>query len=131
MPVTDPLLALRHLTDRDRTLLSWLAEHYVLATEHIAQALFPSLRSAQVRLRVLHHIAAVGRFAFASSEAETRSWRYTLGPLGLHLHPQAWHDPDNPAAKAPQVRARPVWVLRMCLRMAKPITMMGMKTPTP
>ena len=38
----DPLKAARHLTLRDRLLLSWLAEHYVLSTSQITAALFPS-----------------------------------------------------------------------------------------
>ncbi|GGJ90004.1 hypothetical protein GCM10010123_19800 [Pilimelia anulata] len=100
MPAPDPLLPLRHLTARDRTLLSWLAEHYVLTTEQIAQALFPSLRAAQLRLTLLHRIGALDRFAFArTGEPGSGLWRYTLGPLGARLHRDAWHDPDNPAAR--------------------------------
>ena len=64
----DPLIALRRLSQRDRLLLSWLAEHFVLTTDQIAAALFPSLRAAQRRLTVLHRIGAVSRFQFARTE---------------------------------------------------------------
>ncbi|MEU5947997.1 replication-relaxation family protein [Micromonospora sp. NPDC047465] len=42
---------LHRLTLRDRQLLAWLAEHYVLSTAQITTALFPSERSAQLRRR--------------------------------------------------------------------------------
>jgi len=99
---TDPLLDLRRLSGRDRLLLSWLAEHYVLSTEQVAAALFPSLRAAQKRLTVLHRVGAVSRFAFARTETDSGSYRYTLGPLGVLLHPHAWPDPDHPAARPPR-----------------------------
>jgi Replication-relaxation len=50
---------LRRLTARDRLLLSWLAEHYVLTTTQISRALFPSERSARLRLATLAGIEAV------------------------------------------------------------------------
>ena len=98
----DPLRELRHLTPRDRLVLSWLAEHYVLSTEQIAAAAFPSVRAAQIRLAVLYRIGAVSRFSFARTEATTGSYRYTLGPLGALLHPDAYTDPDHPGAKPPK-----------------------------
>ncbi|GAA1622995.1 replication-relaxation family protein [Actinoplanes couchii] len=101
-PATDPLAAVRRLTDRDRLLLSWLAEHYVLTTDQITDALFTTRRAAQKRLIQLYRIGAVSRFAFARTDTETGSYRYTLGPLGALLHPSAYTDPDNPAAKAPK-----------------------------
>lgn len=101
-PSTDPLADLRRLSARDRLTLSWLAEHYVLSTDQIAAALFPSLRSAQERLTVLHRIGAVSRYAFVRTATSTGSYRYTLGPLGVLLHPDAYTDPDNPAAKPPR-----------------------------
>ncbi|GGK36567.1 hypothetical protein GCM10010124_31540 [Pilimelia terevasa] len=99
MPAVDPLIHLRHVTVRDRLLMSWLTEHYILSTEQITQALFPSLRSAQVRLRLLTRIGAVTRFVLPMADTTSSSYRYTLGPLGALLHPTAWQDPDNPAAK--------------------------------
>jgi hypothetical protein len=98
----DPLADVRRLTGRDRLLLAWLAEHYVLSTEQISAALFPSIRSAQKRLTVLHSIGAVSRYAFARTEAGGGSYRYTLGPLGVLLHPHAYTDPDNAAARPPR-----------------------------
>jgi len=84
----DPLAYLRHLTPRDRVLLAWLAEHQVLTTNQIAEALFPSLRAAQKRLTLLYGIRAVDRFIWAPAPTETASgYRYTLGPLGDLLHP--------------------------------------------
>ena len=98
----DPLRHVRRLTARDRLLLAWLAEHYVLSTEQVAAALFPSRRAAQERLTTLYRIGAVSRFAFVRSDTDSGSYRYTLGPLGVLLYPDAYTDPDNPAAKAPR-----------------------------
>jgi hypothetical protein len=84
----DPLRDLRHLTPRDRLLLSWLAEHHVLTTGQIAVALFPSLRAAQKRLTLLHRIGAVARFEWARTDDDIGfGLRYTLGPLGDLIHP--------------------------------------------
>jgi len=105
----DPLADLRHLTSRDWTLLCSLAEHYVLTTEQITAALFPSQRIAQKRLALLHRIDAVARFRFAdtaphpgAAQRGALSYLYTLGRLGMLLHPHAYTDPDNPAAKSPR-----------------------------
>jgi hypothetical protein len=84
----DRLANLRHLTSRDRLLMSWLAEHQTLTTAQIATALFPSLRAAQKRLTLLHRIGALDRFAFARTPGDTGGLRYTLGPLGDLLHPR-------------------------------------------
>jgi hypothetical protein len=102
----DPLAGLRRLTPRDRLLLSWLAEHYLLSTEQIATALFTSRRSAQQRLTILHRVGAVSRFPHNPADGDARGgtgqYLYTLGPLGVALHPTAYTDPDNPAARAPR-----------------------------
>ncbi len=98
----DALAPLRRLTGRDRLLLSWLAEHYVLTTDQIAAALFPGLRAGQRRLTVLHRIGAVSRFAFARTDTQTGAYHYTLGPLGVLLHPTAYTDPGNPTARPPR-----------------------------
>jgi hypothetical protein len=95
----EPLRQLRHLTDRDRLLLDWLAAHQTLTTNQIAAALFPSLRAAQKRLTVLHRIGAVTRFAFAPVIGGAGGSYYTLGPLGDLLHP-----PPGPARS--QLRRR-------------------------
>ncbi len=86
-PRPDPLRDLRHLTPRDRQLLTWLADHQTLTTRQIATALFPSLRAAQKRLTLLHRIGAVDRFTFALTSTTGGGLRYTLGPLGDLLHP--------------------------------------------
>lgn len=101
-PAPDPLANLRRLTSRDRLLLSWLAEHFVLTTDQIAQALFTTRRAAQKRMLQLTDIGAVSRFAFARTDTEPSVYRYTLGPLGVLLHPNAYTDPDNPGARAPR-----------------------------
>lgn len=88
-PRPDPLLNLRHLTPRDRLLLSWLAEHQTLTTAQIATALFPSLRAAQKRLTTLYQIGAVARFTFGHVPGDSGGLLYTLGPLGDLLHPSA------------------------------------------
>jgi len=102
----DPLAGLRRLTPRDRVLLSWLAEHYLLSTEQITTALFTSRRTAQQRLTILHRIGAVSRFTHSptggGARGGTGQYLYTLGPLGVALHPTAYTDPDNPAARAPR-----------------------------
>jgi hypothetical protein len=100
--ILDPLADVRRLSTRDRLILSWLAEHYVLSTEHLAAALFPSRRAAQERLTVLYRIGAVSRFAFPRTETDTGSYRYTLGPLGAQLYPTAYTDPDHPTARPPK-----------------------------
>jgi len=99
----DPLSVYRRLTPRDRLLLSWLAEHYLLSTEQIHRALFTARRTAQMRLTILHRLQVLHRFAFAAADGgpET-SYLYTLGPIGLRRHPHAFSDPDNLGLKAPR-----------------------------
>lgn len=98
----DPLAVLRRLTPRDRLLLSWLAEHYLLSTDQIAHALFTSPATARMRLTILYRIGALARFSFSDPDGSTPPFLYTLGPVGLHLHPTAYSDPDNPKAKPPR-----------------------------
>ncbi len=63
----DRLSAYRRLTPRDRLLLSWLAEHYLLSTDQIHRALFDSRRTAQQRLTILHRLQVLDRFTFSSA----------------------------------------------------------------
>lgn len=91
------------LTLRDRLLLSWLAEHYVLSTPQITTALFPSERAAQLRLTTLHHLEAVNRFVDITTG--TQQYLYALGPLGMLLHPTAYHDPDRADTRPPRSSA--------------------------
>ncbi|MFG1952446.1 replication-relaxation family protein [Micromonospora sp. NPDC048830] len=91
---------LRRLTLRDRQLLAWLAEHYVLSTAQITTALFPSERSARLRLATLHRIDAVHRFVDVTTG--TGQHLYTLGPLGMLVHPTTYTDPERPDARPPR-----------------------------
>jgi hypothetical protein len=93
----------RQLTPRDRLLLSWLAEHYLLSTDQVARALFDSLRTAQQRLTILHRRHVLDRFVDTRADgAMATRYLYTLGPDGLRLHPDAWHDPDHLGLKPPR-----------------------------
>jgi hypothetical protein len=91
---------LSRLTLRDRELLSWLAEHYVLSTAQISQALFTSNRSARLRLNTLHCIDAVSRFVDVTTG--DKQYLYALGPLGMLLHRTIYNDPDHPDSRAPR-----------------------------
>lgn len=82
--VLDPLVVLRSLTDRDRRLVTVLAEHQVLTTNQITQLAFPGLDVAQRRLLRLTRLGVLDRFrwhALVGSEA----WHYTLGVTGAAL----------------------------------------------
>ena len=93
----------RRLTPRDRLLLSWLAEHYLLSTHQIARALFDSTRTAQQRLTILHRLGVLHRFTFANHDGTPETpYLYTLGPVGMRLHPDAYHDPDQLGLKPPR-----------------------------
>ncbi|MBQ0905460.1 replication-relaxation family protein [Micromonospora sp. U21] len=94
------LAYLRRLTLRDRQLLAWLAEHYVLSTDQITQALFPSARSARLRLATLHTIDAVHRFVDVTTGDNQHL--YTLGPLGMLVHPTTYTDPQRADARPPR-----------------------------
>ncbi|MEV0157583.1 replication-relaxation family protein [Micromonospora sp. NPDC050686] len=94
------LAHLRRLTLRDRQLLAWLAEHYVLSTAQITAALFPSPRSARLRLAALHRIDAVHRFVDVTTGDGQHL--YTLGPLGMLVHPTTYTDPEHPDARPPR-----------------------------
>jgi hypothetical protein len=80
--------------------LAWLAEHYVLSADQIAQALFTSGRSARLRLAALHSIDAVSRFVDITTGDS--QYLYALGPLGMLVHPTTYNDPDRPDARAPR-----------------------------
>nr|WP_239153036.1 replication-relaxation family protein [Virgisporangium aurantiacum] len=92
----------RRIVPRDRDLLALLAEHYLLSTPQIAAAFFESRRTAQRRLTTLHRLGVVHRFAYPNPEHTAVPYLYTLGPVGLQLHPDAYHDPDGRYARAPR-----------------------------
>ncbi|GAB3852378.1 replication-relaxation family protein [Dactylosporangium cerinum] len=98
----DPLAVFRRIVPRDRALLALLAEHYLLSSTQIAAAFFDSRRIAQRRLTVLHRLGAVHRFAYPNAANTAVPYLYTLGPVGLQLHPDAYHDPDGRHAKTPR-----------------------------
>jgi hypothetical protein len=91
------LALLRRLTLRDRQLLTWLAEHYVLSADQITQALFTSPRSARLRLATLHAIDAVHRFVDVTTGDNQHL--YTLGPLGMLVNPTTYTDPARADAR--------------------------------
>jgi hypothetical protein len=96
----DWLADLGRLTLRDRQLLAWLAEHYLLSTDQIATALFPSVRSARLRLETLHDLDAVHRFSDITTG--DKQYLYALGPLGMRVHPTIYNDPDRPDSRIPR-----------------------------
>jgi Replication-relaxation len=96
----DRLDRLRRLTLRDRQLLAWLAEHYLLSAGQITQALFTSTRAARLRLATLHNIDAVLRFVDVTTG--NRQHLYTLGPLGALVHPTRWNDPARADSRPPR-----------------------------
>ncbi|MFY1673931.1 replication-relaxation family protein [Plantactinospora sp. WMMB334] len=99
----DPLSVYRRLTPRDRLLMSWLAEHYLLSAAQVGRALFTARRTAQQRLTILHRLGVLHRFAWAAADGTPEtSYLYTLGPVGLRRHPTAFSDPDNLGLKAPR-----------------------------
>ncbi|MFG2043966.1 replication-relaxation family protein [Dactylosporangium sp. NPDC048998] len=98
----DPLAAFRRIVPRDRALLALLAEHYLLSTPQIAAAFFDSRRTAQRRLTTLHRLGIVHRFAYPNADHTAVPYLYTLGPVGLQLHPDAYHDPDSRHTRPPR-----------------------------
>jgi Replication-relaxation len=92
----------RRLTTRDRLLLSWLAEHYLLSSAQIARALFANPRTARLRLTILHRLGFLTAIPYGRDDGGALPWLYTLGPLGLDLHPQAYSDPDNRKLRPPR-----------------------------
>ncbi len=97
------LAATAHLTDRDHTLLGWLADHGVLTTVQIAAALFPSIDFAQRRLRTLTGLELLARFRPLKLDGGSHPYHYVLAPLGAHL--VAVHR-GEPPPRPVQARAR-------------------------
>lgn len=82
----EPFLRVQsRLTNRDHTLLGWLADHGVLTTFQIAHALYPSLDFAQRRLRKLCQVGLLGRFRPFRPEGGTYPYHYLLGQLGVEI----------------------------------------------
>jgi len=73
------------LTDRDRLLLGWLADHQVLTTFQIAHALFGSLDFAQRRLLKLYRLGLVDRFRTLRAGGGSYPWHYVLDQIGAEF----------------------------------------------
>jgi len=83
---TDRVLRLQaRLTDRDRQLLEWLADHKVLTTFQISNALFGSLDFAQRRLLILHQLGLIDRFRPLRMGGGSYPWHYVLDQTGAEL----------------------------------------------
>ncbi|MGW0734481.1 replication-relaxation family protein [Streptomyces sp. NPDC002851] len=74
----------RFLTTRDLWLVRMLYEHRVLTTHQITRLAFTTLRSAQRRLRLLHHHAVLDSFR-PLVQSGSAPEHYTLGPAGAAL----------------------------------------------
>jgi hypothetical protein len=82
----DRVLRVRaRLTDRDRLLLDWLADHRVLTTFQICHALFGSLDFAQRRLLKLHQLGLVDRFRPLRAGGGSYPWHYVLDRVGAEF----------------------------------------------
>ncbi|MFF2811806.1 replication-relaxation family protein [Streptomyces sp. NPDC058000] len=74
----------RRLTTRDLWLARMLHEHRVLTTRQITRLAYTSLRSAQRRLRALHHHTVLDSFR-PLTQTGSAPEHYTLGPAGAAL----------------------------------------------
>jgi hypothetical protein len=80
---TDPVLqAQHHLNDRDWRLLGWLADHRVLTSFQIANALFPSVNYAQRRLTDLIGLGVLERFRPFRLQGGSYPYHYALAHTG-------------------------------------------------
>ncbi|MGC5054665.1 replication-relaxation family protein [Micromonospora sp. DT48] len=98
----DPLAVFGRIVPRDHALLALLAEHYLLSTDQITNAFFDNRRTAQRRLTILHRLDVLHRFGRSSHTGRYGPLLYTLGPVGLQLHPTAYHDPTGSGGKPPR-----------------------------
>ncbi|MEW1659161.1 replication-relaxation family protein [Streptomyces sp. NPDC093707] len=74
----------RNLTDRDLWLVHMLHEHRVLTTHQVTRLAYPSLRTAQRRLRTLHQHAVLDSFRPLTVSGSAPE-HYALGPAGAIL----------------------------------------------
>ncbi|MGW2057764.1 replication-relaxation family protein [Streptomyces sp. NPDC001840] len=81
---TDVVTLARRLTSRDLWLTRILHEHRVLTTHQITRLAYTSLRSAQRRLRTLHHHTVLDSFRPLTASGSAPE-HYTLGPAGAAL----------------------------------------------
>jgi hypothetical protein len=84
--VSEALLTVQYrLTDRDLTLLGWLADHGVLTTPQIAHALYPSVDFAQRRLLKLVGAGLLDRFRPQRPDGGSHPYHYLLAQLGVEV----------------------------------------------
>ncbi|MBF9134714.1 replication-relaxation family protein [Plantactinospora sp. S1510] len=95
----DPLAVFGRIVPRDHALLGLLAEHYLLSTDQITSVFFDARRTAQRRLTILHRLDVLHRFGRSGDAGRYGSLLYTLGPIGLQLHPTVYHDPAGTSGK--------------------------------
>lgn len=74
----------RRLTDRDRAILCLLADHRVLTSDQLADALFGSPTTARHRLTQLHQLRVVQRFSPFVSKGSA-PYHYVLDRLGAEV----------------------------------------------
>jgi hypothetical protein len=104
------------LIDRDRLIVSLLAEHHVLTTDQLAAVAFGSARRAQDRLARLTAMGLLWRFRFSLPAGGTSPAHYALGYVGARLvaaqraaappRPAAWQQRLERLAESPQLRHR-------------------------
>ncbi|WP_319462632.1 replication-relaxation family protein [Micromonospora sp. RTP1Z1] len=85
--MADPVLRVQaQLTTRDLVLLGWLADHGVLTSFQIANALFPSVDYAQERLRTLTDpLGVMDRFRPQRPDGGSYPYHYVLAQLGVEV----------------------------------------------
>jgi len=95
-----------YLTERDVTLLGWLADHGVLTSAQIAHALFPSLDFAQRRLKTLCALGLTARFRPLKLEGGSYPYHYVLAQLGAQVvAAQRRQPPSRPGQARDRMRA--------------------------
>jgi predicted transcriptional regulator len=102
------LRAQYRLTDRDLTLLGWLADHDVLTTDQIAHALYPSLGFAQRRLMKLTQAGVVERFRPHRWDGGSYPFHYVLDQLGVDV--VAAQRAEDQLPRRDQARRRRWWL---------------------
>jgi hypothetical protein len=89
---TEALELARGLTDRDRSLITYLSRHRVLTPVQITRLLFGSTHHARHRLATLHERGVLARFR-RDIWPGSQPWRYTLGHVGATVHAAATDAP--------------------------------------
>ena len=82
--VSPPVAVARRVTPRDRWIIRMLHEHTVLTTDHLARLGFPSLRTAQQRLQLLHRLGVLDRFQ-PYRPSGSAPLHHLLGPVGARI----------------------------------------------